>query len=206
MKNAVAIFILIIMLVGGGIYSIMQMKMEKYPQVDIPYLHLSIYYPGASPEQVMEDIGYPLEQQLSNIKGLSNLYSGANPNVFYATMGFSMTASMEQGEKDAREAVAKFKLPDTAQAPNFQAERLDAEVYTVAVYGGTQEAAQQVVEETLQPAIRSIDGIDSVNLNGILTKKIFIRLLPDALAAHHLTLDQVKQFIQANNASFLLVT
>jgi multidrug efflux pump subunit AcrB len=202
MKNAVAVFILIFMLVGGGIYSIMQMKMEKYPQVDIPYLHISIYYPGASPEQVMKDIGYPLEQQLSNIKGLSNLYSGANPNVFYATLAFSMTASMEQGEKDAREAVAKFKLPDTAQAPNYHAEKLDSEVYTVAIYGGTQEKAQQVVEETLQPAIRSIDGIDAVNLNGIHDKKVFIRLLPDALKTHNLTLDQVNQFIQANNASF----
>jgi multidrug efflux pump subunit AcrB len=202
MKNAVAIFILIFMLVGGGIYSIMQMKMEKYPQVDIPYLHISIYYPGASPEQVMQDIGYPLEQQLGNIKGLSNLYSGSNPGGFYAVLAFSMTASMEQGEKDAREAVAKFKLPDTAQTPSFYAEKLDAEVYTVAVYGGTQEAAQQVVEETLQPAIRSIDGIDVVNIAGIHNKKVFIRLHPDALLTHKLTLDQVKQFIQANNASF----
>ncbi|QGQ99370.1 efflux RND transporter permease subunit [Paenibacillus psychroresistens] len=202
MKNTVAIFILIFMLVGGGIYSIMQMKMEKYPQVDIPYLHISIYYPGASPEQVMQDIGYPLEQQLGNIDGLSNLYTAANPNVFNATLAFSMTASMEQGEKDAREAVAKFKLPDTAQPPNFSAEKLDAEVYTIAIYGGAQEAAQQVVEETLQPAIRSIDGIEAVNLGGIHTKKVFIRLLPNALLTHKLTLDQVNQFIQANNASF----
>src|SRR5665647_729266 len=134
MKNTIAVFILIFMLIGGGIYSITQMNMEKYPQIAIPYLHLSIYYPGASPEQIMQDIGYPLEQQLSNIKGLSNLYSGANTNVFYATLEFSMTASMEQGEKDAREAVAKFKLPDTALTPNFQAEKLDPEVYTCLLY------------------------------------------------------------------------
>jgi multidrug efflux pump subunit AcrB len=202
MKNSVAIFILILMLVGGGIYSIQQMKMEKYPQVDIPYLHLSIYYPGASPEQVMQDIGYPLEQQLSNVKGVSNLYTGANPSVFYATLEFSMTASMEQAEKDTREAVAKFKLPDTALAPNFRKEQLDAEVYTVAVYGGTQEKVQQVVEQTLRPSIRSINGIDEVNVNGFHEKKVFVRVKPEALKSNNLTLDQVKQFIAANNASF----
>jgi multidrug efflux pump subunit AcrB len=202
MKNTVAIFILILMLVGGGIYSIQQMKMEKYPQVDIPYFHVSIYYPGASPEQVMQDIGYPLEQQLTNVKGLSNLYTGANPSVFYATLEFAMTANMEQAEKDTREAVAKFKLPDTAQAPNFRKEQLDAEVYTIAVYGGTQEKVQQVVEQTLKPAIRSINGIDEINVNGLLEKKVFIRVKPDALKNNNLTLDQVKQFISANNASF----
>jgi len=97
MKNTIAVFILIFMLIGGGIYSITQMNMEKYPQIAIPYLHLSIYYPGASPEQIMQDIGYPLEQQLSNIKGLSNLYSGANTNVFYATLDDSQYGTRREG-------------------------------------------------------------------------------------------------------------
>jgi multidrug efflux pump subunit AcrB len=202
MKNAVAIFILILMLVGGGIYSIQQMKMEKYPKVDINYYHLSIYYPGASPEQVMQDIGYPLEAQLSNIKGVVNLYSGANPSVFNATLAFSMTADMEQAEQLTRDAVSKFKLPDTAQAPQFQKDQVeDPGVYTIAIYGGTQEAVQQAAEETLKPSIRAIQGIDTINIQGIHTKQVLIRLLPDALKANNLTLDQIRQLILANNLS-----
>jgi multidrug efflux pump subunit AcrB len=53
MKNTVAIMILVLVLIGGGLYSLSQMKMEKYPDAGIPFLNMNIVYPGASPEQVM---------------------------------------------------------------------------------------------------------------------------------------------------------
>ncbi|MFK4996948.1 efflux RND transporter permease subunit [Bacillus sp. N9] len=64
MRNTVAICLIIILLIGGGLYSVSQMKMEKYPDIDIPFLHISIVYPGASPEQSMRDIGEKFEKNL----------------------------------------------------------------------------------------------------------------------------------------------
>ena len=201
MTNTVAICILIMMLIGGGLYSIGQMKMEKYPQVDIPYLHMTIVYPGASPEQIMRDIGTPLEQKLQNIKGIINLYSGANPNVFFATLQFSMSTNIEQAEKAIRDEVASFKLPDTARAAEYRKETVDTDIYTVAIYGDVQEKVQQVMENSLRPAIRTIEGIDQINVGGAFEKKLYIRLKPDALSAANLTMDDIKQFVTANNLS-----
>src|SRR5690606_12539961 len=90
MNNTVAIFLLIFMLVGGGLYSISLMKMEKYPKVSIPYLHSQIIYPGASPEQLMRDVGKPIEQELRNLKGLVNMFTNAQANAFFVSVQFSM--------------------------------------------------------------------------------------------------------------------
>src|SRR5690348_1713931 len=92
MNNAVAVFIMVLVLVGAGLYSVKEMKMEKYPNVDIPYLHVSVYYPDASPEQAMEDIGNPLEQELGNLKNIENVYMAAYSNGVQATVQFSMKA------------------------------------------------------------------------------------------------------------------
>ncbi|TJY41578.1 efflux RND transporter permease subunit [Cohnella pontilimi] len=201
MRNSIAVFLIIALLVAGGLYSVNNMKMEKYPDVDIPYLHMRILYPGASPEQVMNDIGKPLEQELANVKGKVNMYTGANPNVFWSTLQFNMSVDMDDAEQRMRDAVAKLKLPDTAGEPSFQKERLDAEVYQLAVYGGTDEQVQQVVDESIVPAIRNVSGIDEINILGESERNLYIRLRPDALKEYKLSYDQVKQLIAANNLS-----
>lgn len=201
MRNTVAIFMIVALLVTGGLYAIKGMKMEKYPDVDIPYLHMRIVYPGASPEQVMNDIGTPLEQQLANVKGKVNMYTGANPNVFWSTLQFGMSVDMDDAEQLMRDAVAKVELPDSAREPLFQKERMDPEVYQLAIYGGTQEQVQQYIDETLKPAIRSVPGIEQINILGEADRNLYIRLRPEALQQYRLSYDQAKQLIAANNVS-----
>jgi multidrug efflux pump subunit AcrB len=62
-KNSIVIILSIVMLVTGGIYSSQQMKMEKYPDVTIPFFGVHITYPSSTPEQAMQNIGI---QSLSN--------------------------------------------------------------------------------------------------------------------------------------------
>ena len=51
------------------------MNIEKYPNVDIPYMTVVIVYPGSSPEQAMKDIGEPIEREFLNIEGVKNVYT-----------------------------------------------------------------------------------------------------------------------------------
>src|SRR5437868_5090385 len=60
LKNAGVIFIAMLMVIAGGIYSVKMMKMESMPSVDIPYIIVQVPYVGATPEQGLEDIGKPL--------------------------------------------------------------------------------------------------------------------------------------------------
>jgi len=201
MKNTVAIFLLILMLVGGGVYSISQMKMEKYPNVGIPYLHFVIPYPGASPEQVMRDIGKPVEQELRNSKGFENVYTTAQANVLFGTAQIPMSTSIDEGMQELRTAIGKVKLPDTADTPTFSSEEMDADVFSFALSGGKLEEVQTYVQNTLLPQLKGIAGVKEIETAGIFENEVQIRLRPDAMKEHGLTFDQVNQTIQANNAS-----
>ena len=204
MKNAGLIFIAILMIFGGGFYSVANMKMESLPNVDIPYLSVQIVYPGATPEQVLHDVATPLETQLSTVKDVKNLYVTSLANAAYATLEFDMSKSMDDAEKEVNTVLGKVQLPETAQKPEIRKEGPGAEAaYTFAVdgNGASQTDVQQYVEEKIKPILTSVPGVSKVEVDGSADKKLFVKVDPDKLKQHNLSLDKVKQALLANNVS-----
>ncbi len=71
LRNKLAVWLLTIIITASGIYSGTQMKTETIPDISIPYLMVMGVYPGATPEQVMDDVSMPLEKQLRVLKALN---------------------------------------------------------------------------------------------------------------------------------------
>ncbi|MNW43596.1 Swarming motility protein SwrC [compost metagenome] len=201
MKNAAVLFILIICLSTGGVYSISKMNMEKYPAVDIPFLDILIVYPGASPNQALEDIGKPFEEALRNVDNIDNLFVGAQANALSATVQFSMSADAAIGEQAVREAISGLELPEGAREPEFKAFKLDPEIYSLAIYGGTEQSLRDFVEDKLDPALTTIRGIEDIKIKGIADLYVDIKAKPEALEKYHLTLDQLRSLLLAHHLS-----
>ncbi|WP_109691269.1 efflux RND transporter permease subunit [Tumebacillus permanentifrigoris] len=204
MKNAGLIFLIILMIFGGGLYSVTTMKMEQLPNVDIPYLSVTVVYPGATPDQVLADVGKPLETQLATVKDVKNLYVTSLANAAYVTLEFDMKKSMDDAEKDVQTALSKVQLPDSVKKPDVakQGPSSDA-IYTFAVdgNGAEQETVQQYIDQTMKPALQAVEGVSKIEVDGATDKKMFVKVDPTKLKEHNLTLDKVKQALLANNIS-----
>ncbi|GIN84569.1 hypothetical protein J6TS2_09550 [Heyndrickxia sporothermodurans] len=74
LKNAGVIFIAMLMIIAGGVYSMKTMRMESMPNVVIPYIVVEVPYIGATPKQGLDDKGKPLEEVLLGVNQLENLY------------------------------------------------------------------------------------------------------------------------------------
>jgi multidrug efflux pump subunit AcrB len=204
MKNIGLIFIAILLVLGGGAWSVSTMKMETFPNVDIPYMSVGVVYPGATPSQALEDIGKPLEQQFAGLKGLKNLYVTTQANYAGVFLEFEMSKKMDEAESDVQNALAKVKLPEGAQKPDVSQQGPSAEdVYRFAVdgSGADQATVQQFIEDKVKPQLANVTGVSKVDVNGSSEKKLYVKVDPDKLKEHNLTLDKVKQALQANNVS-----
>ncbi|WP_181884462.1 efflux RND transporter permease subunit [Neobacillus piezotolerans] len=202
MRNGVALFLMMALILAGGIFSLKEINIEKYPNVDIPYLTVVIPYPGASPEQAMKEIGEPVERELMNIEGVKNVYTDGVANAVYATMEFDMSINMDDGVQMAKDAVGKIAMPDSAKNPEYilQGPDPDPAVYTIGAYAGKDGAeVQKFVKEKLVPRLEMIEGVSKVDTGGIADKSVNIRLLPEEMNKRGITLDQVKAAIAANN-------
>ncbi len=202
MKNGIVIVILMMMVVGFGVQSVRNMEMEQYPNVDIPYLTVVIPYPGASPEQAMKEIGEPLEKGLSQIAGVEKLYASGWANGFSATLQFAMDTNMTEAKRQVQDAVTKANLPEGILEPRYAMAQPDnPEIYSLGVFSDHEEVAQSFVQDRLLPELQEIKGIEEVRVTGNETKKIYVKVKTEALKAYHLTIDQVKQALIANNLS-----
>ncbi|MBP3040970.1 efflux RND transporter permease subunit [Bacillaceae bacterium Marseille-Q3522] len=203
MKNTVALFIIVAMLIGGGIYSVQKMNIEKYPGVNIPYLSIFISYPGASPEQAANDIAEPVQREVMNIKGVENVYSDATAWGVWLTLEFAMNVNMDDGEDLARQAISRITLPDSAGQPEFMRQSPDQEpVLKVGLYADDEQTdMQSFAKAEMIPALEGIEGVADVTASGIDENQVYVNLLPEKLAQYGLTLDEVRQTILANHLS-----
>lgn len=204
MKNAGLIFLAVLLVFAGGFYSVSTMKMEQLPNVDIPYMGVQVVYPGATPEQVLQDVGQPIEQQLATLQDMKNLYVTSSANYAYVTMEFEMSKSMDEAEQEVNAALAKVKLPETAKKPEVHKSGPSQEtIFSFAIDGGgaDQQTVQEYVEQKIKPQLEPIEGVNTVEVSGSSEKKLWVKVDPDKLKEHNLTLDKVKQALLANNVS-----
>lgn len=204
MKNALVLFLIILLIISGGIYSLKELHIEKYPKVDIPYLTVIIPYPGASPEQSMNDIGEKMEREFMNLEGAKNVYTDGVANAAYSTIEFDMSINMEEAEQVVRTSVDKMQLPELAEEPQFELSSPDDNpiVFSMGIYANENyEEVQTFAKKNIIPHLEVIEGVSEVEVGGVAERFVMIRLLPDQLEGRGITIDDVKSAIWANNLS-----
>lgn len=205
LKNVGVVFLAMIFIVVGGIYSIKTMKMEQMPNVDIPYIVIQVPYMGATPDQGLEDIGRPLETALSNIQKLDNLYIESHSNSVVAILGFDMDRKMDEAEKDVTNAVASLKLPDGAGKPVIIKDSpSQMPVFTFAISSDNAKQADisQYVNGRIKTALSTVENIGKVDVSGETEKQLSIKLDAEKMKEKNITYDVVKQALLAHNFSF----
>ncbi len=205
LKNAGVIFIAMLMVIAGGIYSVKTMKMESMPNVDIPYMVVQVPYIGATPEQGLEDIGKPLEETLSGIKKLDNLYIEAHSNMVVGILEFNMSKDMDEAERDVTMAVSSLKLPAGAEKPGIFKDGPSAmPVFSFALSSDTanQSDLTQYINDQIKPALTGIDGVGRIDISGETDKEVAVKLDPEKMKQYGITYETVKQTFLAHHFSF----
>ncbi|MEK5529473.1 efflux RND transporter permease subunit [Viridibacillus sp. FSL R5-0468] len=204
MKSALALCLVVLLIVAGGIYSLKELHIEKYPNVDIPYLTVFIPYPGASPEQSMNDIGEQMEREFIKLEGGKNVYTGGVANAAYSTIEFDMSIDMKQAEQLVRASVDKIQLPELAEEPKFELSSPDDNpiVFSMGIYADENyEEVQNFMKKRIIPLIEVIDGVSEIEVGGVADRLVLVRLIPKQLEASGITINDVKTAISANNLS-----
>ncbi|WP_020062122.1 efflux RND transporter permease subunit [Bacillus sp. 123MFChir2] len=205
LKNVGVVFLAMIFIVVGGIYSIKTMKMEQMPNVDIPYVIIKVPYMGATPDQGLEDIGKPLETALSNIQKLDNVYIESHSNSVVAILGFDMDRKMDEAEKDVTNAVASLKLPDGAGKPVIikdSPSQMPVLTFAISSDNAKQADISQYVNERIKTALSTVEDIGKVDVSGETEKQLSIKLDAEKMKEKNITYDVVKQALLAHNFSF----
>ncbi|WP_313799589.1 efflux RND transporter permease subunit [Cytobacillus sp.] len=207
LKNKLAVWLLTIIITVSGIYSGTQMKTETIPDISIPYLMVMGVYPGATPEQVMNDVSMPLEKAVENLEDVKAVYSNSYSNMANLQVEYDYGIDMDEAKRALEAAIDAVTLPEGAQEPTITAISMNMmPVVALSVSSKKEDIVEltSTVEEILLPKIEKIDGVASATITGQHIEEVQLTYNEAKMAELGLTEDKVKEMIQASDLAVSL--
>ncbi|MEL4026816.1 efflux RND transporter permease subunit [Lysinibacillus endophyticus] len=207
LKNKLAVWLLTIIITVSGIYSGTRMKMESIPDISIPYLIVMGVYPGATPEQVMNEVSIPMEKAVESLEDVKAVYSNSSSNVSQVQIEYEYGVDMDEKKRQLESALDNVKLPDVVEEPTIMAISMNMmPVVALSVSSSEEDIVEltSTVEDVLLPKIQKIDGVASATITGQHIEEVNFTYDEAKMAALGLTEDTVKQMVQASDMALSL--
>ncbi len=187
-----------------GFYGYYQMPRREFPDVDIPVVSVNVMLVGADPEVIETEVLIPLEEEIGTVEGLRTLRSTAREQVGTVTAEFELWRDIDLAAQDVRDAVnrAQRRLADGAEEPIVTKVDPDAfPIMWITLEGDHRWDLVRMSEyaEDLKEQLEALRGVGRVFVGGEQRYAMRVIVNPEKLAAHHLTIGDVVNTIEANN-------
>lgn len=183
------------------------MNMETIPNISIPYLMVTDVYPGATPEQVMQDVSKPIEKAAEGLDHVKAVYSNSYANMASIQVEYEYGIDMDEAKRELKSALDSIKLPEDAKEPTTSAISMNMMPVIALSVSSTKENIVDLtstVEASLLPKIEKLDGVASATITGQHIDEVDLTYNKAKMDQFGLTEDKVKEMIQASNMSVSL--
>ena len=207
LNNKFAIWILTIMVVVAGLYSGLNMKQETMPDITLPNVSVMTAYPGAAPDEIVDEVTEPIEQRLQNLNGIEVVSSSSLANASSVQLEFNFDKDMDKATDEVKDALSDLSLPDGAEDPEVSRLSINAfPVLALSISNGDHslEELTTTVDEDVVPVLEGVDGVSDVQVTGQQMEKVNMTFDEDKLEEYGLTQDTIEQVIQGSDISFPL--
>src|SRR5208283_5105276 len=200
---ATTLLMIAILLVGAVAYR--ELPVSALPQVDYPTIQVRTFYPGASPEVMASSVTSPLERQLGQLPGLTQMTSASSGGSSIITLQFSLELSLDVAEQEVQAAInASFTyLPaDLPNPPVYsKVNPADAPVLILALTSDTMPLPkiEDLADTRFAQKISQLSGVGLVSISGGQRPAIRIQANPTALASYGLTMEDLRTAISTAN-------
>lgn len=207
LKNKLAVWLLTIIIIASGIYSGTRMKMESIPDISIPYLIVMGVYPGATPEQVMNEVSMPIEKAVEGLEDVKAVYSNSSSNVSQIQIEYDYGVDMDEKKRQLESAIDNVTLPEEVEQPTIMAINMNMMPVLALSVSSTEEDIVELtstVEDILLPKIEKIDGVASAEITGQHIEEVELNFDEEKMAALGLSEDTVKDMVKASDMALSL--
>jgi len=187
-KNPIPAVMLFVMLTLAGLFSFSSMKVQQFPDIDLPTVTVVASLPGAAPAQMETEVARKLENAVAPLQGLKNIYTKVQDGGVTLTAEFRLEKPTQEAVDDVRSAVQGVRgdLPSDLRDPVIKKMDLAGApilAYTVRNEGMDDEALSWFVDNTLVRRLLSVKGVGSVSRVGGVERQVQVQLDPLKLQA-----------------------
>jgi multidrug efflux pump subunit AcrB len=191
-KNPIPTILLFVMLTLGGLWAFKAMKIQQFPDIDLPTVTVTATLPGAAPSQMETEIARKIENEVATLQGIKHIYTKIQDGTATITVEFRLEKPTQEAVDDVRDAVSRIRadLPGELRDPVIAKANLAGSpilTYTVASTRMDDEALSWFVDNTVTKSMLSVRGVGAVARVGGVSREVRVELDPARLLALNAT-------------------
>lgn len=191
-RNPTPAILLFLLLTFGGLLGFGAMKVQNFPDFDLPIVSVTAILPGASPVQLENDVVRKIEDSLATVQGLKHIRSTLSDGSATISVEFELEKNIQEAVDDVRDAVSRVRadLPADLRDPIVSKVELAGDAiltYTIASQKMDEEALSWFVDNKVTRLILSVPGVGAVSRVGGVTREVRVELDPHQLLALNAT-------------------
>ena len=203
LEHPVLVLIVFALLAAVGLFTLKNVALGLFPDIDSPYVMVSATYANAGPESVEKTVTEILEGALISVNGLKNLYSTSTESGTSIQLEFNYGIDIESAVNDIRDKLGRVQrqLPDAVNSPTIFRFNGDSKpIMRIAVRGNRSLSdIKEIAEDTISDIFEQADGVAEASVMGGKTKIVRIELDQNRLAAYGFTVSQVSSALAKQN-------
>ena len=203
LEHPVLVLIVFALLAAVGLFTLKNVALGLFPDIDSPYVMVSATYANAGPESVEKTVTEILEGALISVNGLKNLYSTSTESGSSIQLEFNYGIDIESAVNDIRDKLGRVQrqLPDDVSSPTIFRFNGDSKpIMRIAVRGNRALSdIKEIAEDTISDIFEQADGVAEASVMGGKTKIVRIELDQNRLAAYGFTVSQVSSALAKQN-------
>lgn len=206
LKRPVTTVMFFISMVVFGLVATRLLRLEFFPAIDFPFVGVQVAYPNSTPEEVERGITRPLEESLSTIPGIDQIFSTSNADGVFVGMLFDWGKNSDIQGSEVRDKIDAIRgeLPSDVQRINLlkfsSADEPLLRLRLSSTMGDLSDDYDLLTRKLKRPLER-IPGVARVDLAGVEPYEVRIDLLPERIAAHGIDLGKLAMQLRTVNFS-----
>ena len=200
LRRPVTIILCLITIAYFGLQSVMGMKLELTPEMEMPMLIIATVYPGASPEDVTDLVTKKEEDAITSLDSVDKVQSISRENVSIVIVQYEYGTNMDTAYINLKKAIDGIQsdLPDDANDPNIMELDINSmATVTLAVSGDADQNLYTYVDDKIVPEFEKLSSVGEVSIAGGQDSYTRVELIPEKLAQYHLNMNTVAQLVGA---------
>jgi hydrophobic/amphiphilic exporter-1 (mainly G- bacteria), HAE1 family len=202
-KNPITTVMIFLAVIVLGIYSLVNLPIDVYPEIEFPAISVVTTYVGASSADIESNISKPIENSLNTVDNLKEISSVSRDNMSIVILEFDFGTDLSEASNDIRDAIARVEdyLPEDAESPmifKFSSSMMPIMMYAITA-DESYEGIYKMLEEKLVNPLNRVVGVGSIAISGAPEREVSIRIDPRKTEAYNLSVEQIGGILRAEN-------
>ena len=197
--NKFAIFLMVLLVILGGVYASAKLKLELLPDVENPMISVQTTMPGATPQTTQDEISSKIDSQVRSMAYVKSVKTESIQNASIVTVEYNNETDMDKAEEQLKKEIDKIKFKNGVSDPELTRNSMDA--FPIIAYSLTDKdndlkSVTKKLNQQLIPKLQTIDGVQNAQLNGQTNREVTLKFKQKELDSKGVTADDVENYLK----------